>query len=237
MWACDRNFEVVLWNSGAEEIYGYTAEEMIGGNYLDKFIDEAERDASLADCARIIDGGKRYRNLLAYDTNASGDVRYMLTNCFRIIDPETGERYQAEVGVEISDLELRKDEHRSLRELGIARREARRHALQRDRDDAILRVGRLIDEVRYMRDRTLRELDDFLRSASIRNKARVSAIHRAQVARVTDTAAAVLRELQAIETRCRAADTAEALASALNDLGDNPRVWTDRLRPTGSEWR
>src|SRR4051812_36147504 len=104
IWAADRNFQIVLWNSGAENIYGIQRAEALGKNYLQLFIDEVERDQSRIDTLRIIDNGYRQYNCLAYDHHGTTARRHMLTNCFRIVDPETGEAYQAEIGVEISDL-------------------------------------------------------------------------------------------------------------------------------------
>ena len=151
IWACDAEFRIVLWNRGAEDIYGYPAEAVIGKRYLELFVDEDERDNSQQNTLNTITAGIRIKNLLGYDHDPVGKVRHMLINCFRITDPETGECYSAEIGIEISDLELRRDEHRTLRELGIAQRAARRSELQRRRDEIVFRVGRLRDELGYVR--------------------------------------------------------------------------------------
>jgi hypothetical protein len=50
----------------------------------------------------------------------------MLTNCFRVFDSKRNCYIQAEVGLEISDLQLKVDEHRRLREVGIAHLERNR---------------------------------------------------------------------------------------------------------------
>lgn len=121
MWACDSNYNIVLWNSGAEDIYGYTKDEALGSNYLELFVDEFEEEQSKIDCDRVIKSGWMQQNCLAYDKNKYGEQRYMLTNVFRIRPSFSVEAYQAEIGVVINDLGLRKDEHRKLRELGIKR--------------------------------------------------------------------------------------------------------------------
>jgi PAS domain S-box-containing protein len=118
IWACDRNFHIVLWSGKCEEIYGYTAERAIGTNYVDLFVDPPEKEQSKADCLKIIDNDMVQKNFLAYDQASDGSRRTMLTNCFRIRDEENGEYLQAEVALEISDLELRKEDLRKLREVG-----------------------------------------------------------------------------------------------------------------------
>ena len=42
----------------------------------------------------------------------------LLTNCFRVIDPRFNEWVQAEIGVDISDLELHEEHHRTIRDVG-----------------------------------------------------------------------------------------------------------------------
>lgn len=121
IWACNRDFEIVLWNKGAEQIYGYTKEEALGKNYLILFVDAPERLESERSCLETIEHGHIQRNSLAFDHSKFGRKCHMLTNCFPIRNPETDEIYQAEIGVEISDLRLKEDEHHSLREVGIER--------------------------------------------------------------------------------------------------------------------
>jgi PAS domain S-box-containing protein len=121
IWACDRQFRIVLWSGKCQETYGYDSAYAIGANYLDLFVDPLEQEESRSDCIKIIDDDMVPKNCLAYDRSRTGNRRTMLTNCFRILDEEAGTFLQAEVGLEISDLDLRKDEHRTLREVGAAR--------------------------------------------------------------------------------------------------------------------
>jgi PAS domain S-box-containing protein len=120
MWACDEQFKIVLWNKGAEFIYGYTKEEVLGKSYLDIFIDQAEREESIKDCKLVLQGYSQ-SNCCAFDSTRNNKKIYMLTNVFRITNPFESCKYlQAEIGIEISDLNLKKEEHRSLREINIA---------------------------------------------------------------------------------------------------------------------
>jgi PAS domain S-box-containing protein len=230
MWACDSELRIVLWNRGAEDIYGYPAEAIIGKRYLELFVDKDERDDSEQDTRNTINTGVRFKNFLAYDHDPTGKVRYMLTNCFRITDPETGERYAAEVGIEINDLELRKDEHRTLRELGIARREARRGELQRRRDEIVFRVGRLRDELSYVRDRVMRDLEAFAHASPGKTRADAEAIQQRQSARIAADYRSIELELQNIKLRAETAATEAAIQAVEEALGSDPSVWTDRLR-------
>lgn len=135
MWACKRNFEIVLWSANCEGIYGYSEADAIGQNYLELFVSPPEREQSEIDCLRIIDEDYVQNNFLAYDQAKDKTVRTVLTNCFRIWDKELDDYLQAEVALEVSDLELRKEEHRRLREVGIERlaREDRLKGLRREK--------------------------------------------------------------------------------------------------------
>ncbi len=125
MWATDEHHRIVLWNRGAEEIYGYDADDVLGRSYLDLFIDPDEREESEKDAIEIIQKNKKFRNYLASDTGHDGEPKDMLTNCFRIRDPESREAFQAEVSVHIPEFDLRDAEraHGRLLEAMRARRQ------------------------------------------------------------------------------------------------------------------
>jgi len=122
MWASkgkQGNYEIVLWNKGAEKIYGHHKKQAIGKNYLDLFVCDEERSDSIKDCESIISENKIFRNFLAEDIAEDGSKRIMLTNCFRIWDEEKKEYLQAEIGLDVSEIEKSEQEIRSLRELSI----------------------------------------------------------------------------------------------------------------------
>ncbi|MCL5952133.1 MAG: PAS domain-containing sensor histidine kinase [Chloroflexi bacterium] len=121
VWACNRDFEIVLWNAYAEVLYGLSKKEAMGRSYLETFVDPPEREQSRVDCLRVIDQDNMQKNFLAYDRVTGGTHRTVLTNVFRVWDEDDGEFLQAEVGLDISDLSLRHDEHETLRELGRKR--------------------------------------------------------------------------------------------------------------------
>jgi len=120
IWACDRDFKIVLWNKKCEQTYGHTKDEALGKNFLELFVDAPERGAARNDCLEIIDHGIRCENCLAYDNHKRDGQRTMLTNCFRIWDERTNQYLQAEIGLHIDfDLSSEKRKHRQLREVGL----------------------------------------------------------------------------------------------------------------------
>lgn len=143
MWACDKDYKIVLWNSGAEAIYGVKKIDAIGRNYLTLFVDAAERAQSKVDCDRVINEGWTQYNCLAYDSGPTGRRRHMLTNVFRICHPLTGDHLQAEIGVEISDLGLKNDEHRQLREVGVACLAKDADSFERERSALVQQIDRV----------------------------------------------------------------------------------------------
>ena len=109
IWASDRNCKITLWAGQCENMYGYNATDMIGKNYIDMFVADDEKVTAAKDHLSIVDDGKPFHNL-ARDEHIDGSHPLILTNCFRIRDPKSGEFWYAEMGlnVEFFDDELRK---------------------------------------------------------------------------------------------------------------------------------
>lgn len=230
IWACDRDLRVRLWNKGAEEIYGRTEEEMIGCSYVDLIVDAAERDESIADCHRIIDFGQRYRNFLAYDHHTSGAQVYMLTNCFRIVDPVTGERLQAEIGVEISDLEIQRDRHRTLRELGIARRTEAFIKFAQMKAEVGMRVQRVLEEVEIVKVTVIHDIEVFRESASTRTRCQVEETAQRLRLQIEAEYRSVVMELENLSLRAQVCSDLEGLEVVVDRLGTRTSQWSDRIR-------
>jgi PAS domain S-box-containing protein len=182
IWAADRNHNIVLWNSGAERIYGRGEKDVLGKNYLELFVDEVERDESAIHCRRIIDTDYRQHNCLAYDKDASGNQVDMLTNCFRITDPDTGEHYQGEIGIDISDLQLRYKQHRELREVGRERLAIQKQTAELRRKNLFVGIDKVRVELMHDFASRKRELDKWLNDQTPAQRKIVAPTHKGRVA-------------------------------------------------------
>jgi len=157
IWAADRDCKIRLWTPSAARVYGRSSVDAIGKDFVKLFLDHVEAADARKDCRHIIDDDAVFPNFLASDHTANGQ-RKMLTNCFRVQDPTSGDLLQAEVGIDISDLPEREMKHRTLRELGAAMaaqekmtldlgRENLRFFLERARDQRIAPVNAQIKEL------------------------------------------------------------------------------------------
>lgn len=219
MWACDRDFNIVLWNPGAEVIYGFTRHEAIGQNYLDLFVDQPEREQSCRDCRQVIDNGWTQHNCLAYDSDGKGGTRRMLTNVFRITDPVTGQALQAEIGVEISDLGLREVEHRNLREVGIAKIASVKQPLQTARESLLQQLDKVLLDVTLTfksRQRECRDWHQRLERAGTDTTVAKEALAGLRAANAEDVRR--LEELTARVSGAKATDEMKALRQDLDEL-------------------
>lgn len=143
-WAgsgADDNFAIRLWGDGAERIYGHSRHEALGKSYIDLFVNPRERERAIEDHARIVATGEVYDwDWAADDVTATGDVRTMLTHCFRVQDPSDGSWLLAEVGIDVSDLNRASQQLRKVREDEFQRQEM---TLAR----AIGQIGQAVAEV------------------------------------------------------------------------------------------
>jgi PAS domain S-box-containing protein len=232
MWACDAEFRIVLWNRGAVSIYGRSADSVLGRRYDELFIDDAEREQSLADCKAIIENGTRYTNFLALDHDAKGRERQMLTNCFRITDPKTGQHYQAEIGVDIADLEVSQRELRTLRELGIKQMLERKQTLQIRRTHLETLISAAEEEVRVRAEARLEEIDRAIRNVSPRLRADRTERYEQRRDAVQGAEAEALGELSEIRARLKDADSVEETLVLEEILGSRGN-WAGRISGAG----
>lgn len=107
LWACDRNCRIVYWNHAAEELYGYTKNEIIGKDFVNFFVDPLEAAQARIDCIQIIDNKKIIRNI-ANDRDSKGLTRELLTHCFPSVVNNIV--CQIEMSFEISDIDKLKTE-------------------------------------------------------------------------------------------------------------------------------
>lgn len=101
MWASDENNIIRYWECKGYGVYGLTAEEAIGKDFLTLFVAEAERSQADIDAKRIIAGTDNlgeFVNNIAEDNTQFGP-QLLMTNCFRVPDEDTGKMLQAEIGI------------------------------------------------------------------------------------------------------------------------------------------
>lgn len=115
VWASDKNCIVKLWAGQCQARYAYTKEQMIGQDFVSKFVAPHEQAAARRDQLQIIDKGERFHNI-ANDHGGNGTTMRLMTFCYRIQDPDTGEMLNAEMGVDVSSY----DAERQILEENIA---------------------------------------------------------------------------------------------------------------------
>lgn len=221
IWAADREHKIVLWNSGAEKIYGHSEKDALGKDYLALIVDEVEREQSAIDCRRIIDTDYRQHNCIAYDHDTSGRRTHMLTNCFRIVDPATGEHYQAEIGVEITDLNLKLEEHRALREVGIEHRTRHERTLELRRQTLIAGVERMRLEVMRFFGVRQRDLERWLSGNDARGREVIGPTYKVQLAELRAEEQKDMTLLSEFKNRvasCKSEDELDKLHVEWDDL-------------------
>lgn len=98
IWASDRDCKITFWSGKCEALYGYTASQAMGQDYVDLFVAEDERVAARKDQLSIIDDGTVFHNI-ANDQGKNGNVLHLITNCRRIKNPVDGEYWNAEMGL------------------------------------------------------------------------------------------------------------------------------------------
>lgn len=108
IWASDRDCKITFWDGKCESLYGYTKQEAIGKDYIRLFVSEDEQVAARKDQISIIDHGEVFHNI-ANDKGQNGNILHLITNCRRIRDPDTGEYWNAEMGIVIDYYEDEKE--------------------------------------------------------------------------------------------------------------------------------
>lgn len=231
IWACDREFKVVLWSKGSMDIYGRSPDEMVGAQYFEKFVDPLEEEQSKEDCIRIIDHNTPHRNFIATDHCGSpGDAeatRLMLTNCFRIVDPVTKIPYQAEIGVDISDLEQRMATYHRLREEWTRQQAIAMLQLDTERSQTKFAVGRMKYDLGLKRERVSERIAAYRAAAPPHGKGREEVFRLAGElkASLEREWTALAARLDLLKARAMGADvTAEELQEIRAEVED-PSPW------------
>lgn len=107
IWASDRNCTIKLWEGKCESMYGYSKLEVLGKDYVDLFVATDEKNAARKDQLSIIDNGEVFHNI-ANDKGRNGNNLKLITYCSRIQDPQSGEFWNAEIGIPIDYYEEEK---------------------------------------------------------------------------------------------------------------------------------
>jgi len=113
IWASDRNCKITLWEGQCEALYGYSREFALGKDYVSLFVAPDEQLAARRDQLSIIDYGTIFHNI-ANDQAKNGNTLQLVTNCFRIKDPRSGQFWNAEMGLIIDYLDQEKERLESI---------------------------------------------------------------------------------------------------------------------------
>ena len=108
VWASDRNCIIKYWGGKCEALYGFTAEDAVGKDFVDLFVAEDEKPAARNDQISIIDHDVKFHNI-ANDIAKTNNTLRLLTNCARFKDPKTGEYWNGEIGLIIDYFDQEKE--------------------------------------------------------------------------------------------------------------------------------
>lgn len=209
VWACDREFKIVLWNKKCEEVYGFSKAEALGKSFIDLFVDGPEKSQAKKDATDIIERNSRCENFLAYDNDFRGDRRTMLTNCFRVTN-EAGACFQAEIGIRIdADLSLERHKLQTLRELGTEEQTLQKAQLQikrtglADRLEGVYRIGHAASLLQ------INKCEAYLKEIGIRDADKISL----EILMLKNSDASIYRKYRELDDKIRAANSIEALSN------------------------
>jgi len=106
LWAASGeadDFAVRLWSPGAELLYGYSKDDVLGRNYIETFVNRLERRQAIVD-HKIVETTRRpYRNL-ARDQRRDKTTRLMLTQGIALWHPVLQHYLQGELTVDATDV-------------------------------------------------------------------------------------------------------------------------------------
>ena len=143
----------------------------------------------------------------------------MLTNCFRIWDSVNEEYLQAEVAIEISDLELAVDRHRNLREAGVAYVEQRKRIFELEKRELRNRIMLAYPQKLSQLDAKKREVDGFIASLRRRVKGNVAdSLTTDYQHQFQDASAKILSVCQQLLDRIEETTTVEECAKLVPDI-------------------
>ncbi len=109
VWACDKNCRIVFWNDAAARLYDYSAEEAIGKDFVDLYVNKPEQEKARIDCVDIIENNKPIKNM-ANDIDKHGNTRTLVTQCFALYNVGGHPGLQVEISYEVQDIERLQEE-------------------------------------------------------------------------------------------------------------------------------
>lgn len=106
VWTSRKDRTIAFWNKYAEMAYGYKENTVLGEDFIQLLVNEAERAQADQDLEDITEGREGLQHFnMAHDKDSDGMTIKVLTCCFAVFDPRHNEVTQAEVSFDVSRLE------------------------------------------------------------------------------------------------------------------------------------
>jgi PAS domain S-box-containing protein len=118
VYITDRSREIVFWNRGAEEITGYSEEEVLGSSCQDQILRHVDRDGRPLCTTELCP----LHRTMSTDRPAASHVLYALTSSGdRVPVSVSTSPVHDEGGDVVGGIEIFRDEHQSMQEMQLAR--------------------------------------------------------------------------------------------------------------------
>jgi len=115
----DSKYIIKQWNSAAEQLFGYSRDEIIGKNYVACFVPKNNQDETAWKITKVVESGVGKENLESETSAYDGTSHTMLWNINRISNSDDEQAQVILIGQDITEIRVTQDQLHNLAHFDI----------------------------------------------------------------------------------------------------------------------